>query len=167
MILILQSASSLYTNYKTGTMKSKFLIALVGLQSLALSVFAQIRETPKAVEETFTNQYKGATNIDYKDQLVRVDVSFELEGEKMLASYTNKGVWKETQKEYTYDKLPDAIKDGFTKSRYADREIEETTVIYLPGGGEQYRLKAKKNGVEKKYLYFNKDGRLLRTSVTI
>jgi hypothetical protein len=148
-------------------MKRKLLLAVICLNMFTVATFAQIRETPKAVEETFTSQYKGATNVDYKDQLVRVDVSFELEGEKMLASYTNKGVWKETQKEWTFEKLTDAVKDGFKKSRYADREIEETTVLYLPGGGEQYRLKAKKNGVEKKYLYFNTSGRLLRTSVTI
>ncbi len=148
-------------------MKHKILLAVFFLNLLTVAAFSQIREIPKIVEETFTNQYKGATNIDYKDQLVRIDVSFELEGEKMLASYSNKGVWKETQKEWTYDKLSDAVKDGFKKSKYADREVDETLVLYLPGGSEQYRLKARKSGVEKKYLFFNKDGRLLRTSVTL
>lgn len=129
--------------------------------------FSQIREVPKAVEETFSNQYEGASNIDFKDQLVRVDVHFELEGEKMIASYTNKGLWKETQKEWDFDKLPEEVKDGFEKSKYADRDVDETIVLYLPGGIEQYRLKAKKSGVEKKYLYFNPKGRLLRESVTL
>src|SRR6218665_974133 len=135
-------------------------IALLGIISIG---FSQVREIPKSVEETFANQYKGATNIDFKDQLVRVDVSFELDGEKMLASYTNKGIWRDTQKEWSFDKLSTEVKDGFEKSKYADREIEETIVLYLPGGGEQYRLKAKKNDVEKKYLFFNTKGRLLRT----
>ena len=129
--------------------------------------FAQVREIPKAVEETFTGQYPGATNIDYKDQLVRVDVSFNLDGDKKVASYTNKGVWKETWTDWTYDKLPVEVQDGFKKSKYADREVEDVIVISLPGGGEQYRLRAKKNDVQKTYLYFNPKGRLLRTSVTI
>lgn len=131
------------------------------------SAFAQIREIPKAVEETFSNQYKGATNIDYQDQLVHVDVQFELEGEKMVATYSNKGVWKETRKAWAFDKLSTEVQDGFKKSKYADREIEETTVIYLPGGSEQYRLKAKKSGVEKKYLFFNDKGRLIRDAITL
>lgn len=137
--------------------------------SLILSgvVFSQIREIPKAVEETFANQYKGASDIDFKDQLVRVDVYFILDGESMIASYTNKGLWKETQKEWSFVKLPEEVKNGFDKSKYADREIEDVIVLYLPGGLEQYRLKAKKNGVEKKYLYFNTKGRLLRESVTL
>ena len=132
-----------------------------------VTVFSQIREIPRAVETTFSNQYKGATNIEYQDQLVRVDVHFELDGERLTASYTNKGIWKETQKEWSADRLPSAVRDGFTKSKYADRDIEETIVLYLPGGGEQYRLKARKNGVEKKYLFFNAEGRLLRESLTI
>jgi hypothetical protein len=141
-----------------------FLINVVFLSGIA---FSQIREIPKAVEETFSNQYKGASNIDFKDQLVRVDVYFDLEGEKMIASYTNKGLWKETQKEWSFDKLPQEVKDGFDKSKYADREVEDVIVLYLPGGIEQYRLKAKKSGVEKKYVYFNPRGRLLRESVTL
>ena len=85
-----------------------FLIGTIG-------AFSQIREIPRAVETTFSNQYKEATNIDYQDQLVRVDVHFELEGDRMTASYTNKGIWKETQKEWAFDKLIAPVKDGFTK----------------------------------------------------
>lgn len=147
----------------------KFLTLLTLLAGL-LSVTdtqAQIREIPKAVEETFTSQYKGATDVEYKDQLVRVDVHFELEGEQMIASYTNKGVWKETQKAWEFDKLPQEVKDGFDKSKFADREVEETVMIYLPGGTEQYRIRAKKSSVDKKYLFFNPKGRLLRTSITL
>lgn len=147
-------------------MKKLSLLSLVLLMG-AVVTFAQVREIPKAVEETFTGQYPGATSVDYKDQLVRVDVSFNKDGDHYLASYTNKGVWKETWKDYSFDKLPSEIVDGFNKSKYADRTVDEVTVIYLPGGSEQYRLRAKKNDVQKNYLYFNPKGRLLRTSVTI
>ena len=147
--------------------KKIFLMLSVSLFFLANISFAQIREIPKAVEETFSQQYNGASNIDFKDQLVGVDVYFELKGDKMIASYTNKGIWKETEKEWSFDKLSEEVKDGFQKSKYADREVEETTVLYLPGGTEQYRIKAKKSGVDKKYLYFNTKGRLLRTSITL
>jgi hypothetical protein len=148
-------------------MKKRLVLAALSAMFFTGMAFSQIREIPKAVEETFANQYKGASDIDFKDQLVRVDVYFDLEGEKMIASYTNKGLWKETQKEWSFEKLPQEVKDGFDKSKYADREVEDVVVLYLPGGIEQYRLKAKKNGVEKKYLYFNPKGRLLREAVTL
>ncbi len=146
---------------KKGLLLNVFVLLLSGI------AFSQIREIPKAVEETFANQYKGATNIEFKDQLTRVDVHFEMDGEKMLAIYSNKGLWKETQKELSYDSLPVDVRDGLEKSKFADREIEDVTVLYLPGGTEQYRIKARKNDVEKKYLYFNPKGRLLRESLTL
>lgn len=147
-------------------MKTGF-IAFMMIMIVSISANAQIRQIPKQVEETFAQQYNGATNVDFRDQLVRVDVYFELNGEKMLASYTNKGIWRETEKEMTFDALPEEIKEGFRKSKYADREVEETKQLYLPGGTQQYRIKAKKSGVEKKYLFFNTKGRLLRTSITL
>ena len=147
--------------------KKAFLLMILGLAFFAKNSFSQIRKIPKIVEETFAQQYNRAANVDFKDQLVRVDVYFELDSQKMIASYTNKGIWKETEKEWTFDKLPEEVKDGFKKSKYADREVEETKVLYLPGGTEQYRVKARKSGVEKKYLFFNTKGRLLRTSVTL
>ncbi|MET0637185.1 MAG: PepSY-like domain-containing protein [Chitinophagaceae bacterium] len=147
-------------------MKKLSLLSLVTLFAVTFS-FAQVREIPKAVEETFTRQYPGASDIEYKDKLVNVDVSFNLDGDHMVASYTNKGVWKESWKDWTYDKLPPSVQDGFKKSKYADREVDEVIVIYLPGGGEQYRLRARKNDVQKSYLYFNPRGRLLRTALTI
>jgi hypothetical protein len=150
---------------KVRTMK-KGLVLNVCLLLLSGIAFSQLREIPRAVEETFANQYRGASNIEFKDQLSRVDVHFELDGEKMIASYTNKGLWKETQKVLSYDNLPAEVRDGLEKSKFADREIEDVIVLYLPGGVEQYRLKARKNDVEKKYLYFNPKGRLLRESVT-
>jgi len=142
---------------------------LLNASLLLLSVFAfsQVREIPRAVEETFANQYKGASNIEFKDQLTSVNVQFELEGQKMVASYTNKGLWKETQKEVEFEMLPSEVKDGFEKSKFSGREVENVIMLYLPGGVEQYRLKARKNDVEKKYLYFNPKGRLLRESVTL
>jgi len=148
-------------------MKKKIVSLTVFLGLLSGIVFSQIREIPKIVEETFANQYKGASDIEFKDQLVRVDVSFLLDGESMIASYTNKGLWKETQKDWSFVKLPEEVKNGFEKSKYADREIEEVIVLYLPGDIIQYRLKAKKSGVEKKHLFFNKSGRLLRESITL
>ncbi len=148
-------------------MKTRLLSLTIIMTFVSGIAFSQIREIPKIVEETFSNQYQGASNIDFKDQLVRVDVHFVLDGENMIASYTNKGLWKETQKEWSFDKLPEELKTGFEKSKYADREIEETIVLYLPGDILQYRLKAKKSDVEKKYLFFNKSGRLLRESITL
>ena len=135
--------------------------------SIASSLYSQVREIPQAVKDAFTHQYADATDVEYRDQLVMVNVDFKLDGENMTATYNNKGVWKGTEKEWSFDKLSDAVKDGFSKSKYADWDQEETTFLYIPGGAEQFRIKVKKNDLQKKYLYFNSKGRLLRESITI
>lgn len=134
---------------------------------ITLTSYSQIREIPQAVRETFANQYPKAEHTDFKDWIAKVDVNFEMEGERFIASYNNKGDWRSTEKDWRFDELDEDIRDGFEKSKYADWDITETKIVYLPGGSEQYRIRVKKNDVQKKYLYFNKNGRLLREAVTL
>jgi hypothetical protein len=151
-------------------MAKKFFASLIVLLTVfTLSASAQLREIPKEVKDRFMSQYPQATDVDYKDQLVKVYVYFTLTGEKLIATYSNKGLWKETEKEWSFDKLSQAVKDGFDKSKYADDEwtVKETAIIYLPGDKEQYRIKVEKNELQKKYLYFNTKGRLLKESITL
>ena len=133
------------------------------------SASAQIREIPKEIRETFFNQYPKAENTEIKDQLLQVKIYFTMEGDKYIATYNNKGDWKESEKESSFEKLPETIKDGFNKSKFAGKEwkVTESKVIFLPDGDEQCRIKVEKNDLQKKYLFFNKDGRLLRESITI
>ena len=134
----------------------------------AISSFAQIRKTPAAVSAAFEKQYPKATKVQYEDNLINVQVHFVLDSAKMVAKYNGDGEWKETEKEFTYDSLAAEVKSGFDKSKYAvEWKVKETSIIYLPSGEMQYRVKVQKNDLQKKYLFFDKSGRLLRDSVTI
>ena len=105
--------------------------------------------------------------MEFKDNLLNVHVNFELNGERMMAIYNNKGLWKNTEKDWSYDKLSQDVKDGFTKSKYAEWKVSETKIIYQPGGTELLRIKAEKNDVSKKYLFFSKTGRLTGDAITL
>jgi hypothetical protein len=94
-------------------------------------------------------------------------VHFTQNGEKMKASYTSKGRWKETEKDWNFEQLAENIKDGFSKCKYAEWQVSETKVVYRPGGVERYRVKVDKNDIQKKYLFFNKTGRLMEEQITI
>jgi hypothetical protein len=142
-------------------------VFLTGFVLMANVVFAQLIEIPEAVKEAFSTQYPGAENVTYEDNLVSVQVHFQKNGEKMVAAYNNKGRWKNTEKELSYDQLPEAVKDGFQKSKYADWKVSEVKLIYQPGGADRYRIKAEKNDIKKKNVYFNKSGRLVDDAVTV
>ena len=139
----------------------------IALLFIGVSVQAQLREIPAAVKEAFESQYNSAEQVEFDDILTGVHVKFVKEGEKYKAKYNNKGVWKETEKEWSFDKLDQEVKVGFQKSKYGEWKPVQTAIISLPGGTEQYRIRIEKDDKLKRYLFFNKAGRLLRESITI
>ncbi len=141
-----------------------FLIALVFLFN---NGFAQITKVPQTAKDNFTKQYPAAENIEWSNDIINVNVRFDLNGESMNAEYNNKSIWKSTLKDELFDKLPATVLDGFKKSKYAERTVSDTKIIYYPGNVIQYRLKAEKNDVEKKYLFFDENGRLVRDAITL
>ncbi len=144
--------------------RSVFLIGFILISNVLL---AQVRDIPEAVKETFSSQYPGAENVTYEDNLISVQVHFQVNGEKMVAAYNNKGRWKDTEKDWSFDQLPETVKDGFQKSKYAEWKVSEVKMIYRPAGSDRYRIKVEKNDIQKKNVFFNKAGRLVDDSITV
>jgi len=146
--------------------KIAFLFLLMMMAGIQLN--AQIRKIPSKVTTAFEKQYPTAHDVSYKGTLTNVQVHFVLDSIKMIAKYTNEGEWKETEKESNYDALPSEVKDGFTKSKFSNEwKVIETAIIDLPSGAQRYRLKIEKNDIQKKYLYFDTTGKLLRDALTL
>ena len=149
-------------------MKPIYLFLLVISFSAASSHgYSQVTSIPDQAKQNFFKQYPDAKNVQWENNVVNVNVRFEQDSNQMTAEYNNKGIWKNTLKDWTYEKLPGDVKEGFNKSKYADREVADVKVLYLPGYVIQYRLKVEKSEVEKKYLFFSTAGRLLRSTVTL
>jgi hypothetical protein len=129
--------------------------------------FAQLRDIPKEVKEAFEKQYPAAQKVNYVDNLVDVHVVFYLDTIKNVAKYTNKGVWKETDKGYSFNKISADVKLGFEKSKYADWPVTEVSIIETPNLEERIRIKVEKGELTKRYLFFNKEGRLIRDAITL
>ena len=143
-------------------------VLFISIMTIAIGSFAQIRKTPVAVTEAFAKKYPVARDVRFEDNLINVQVHFVLDSVKMIAKFDNDGNWKETEKTFSYDELADEVKDGFQKSKYSNEwKVTETSIIYMPDGSERYRLKVEKNDLLKKYLFFDKSGKLIRDSLTI
>jgi hypothetical protein len=147
------------------------LIRLTVLSIILLTIspkgFAQVTSIPEQAKENFFKQYPDAKNVQWENDVVNVNVRFEQDSNKMNAEYSNKGIWKRTLKDWSYEKLITDIKEGFTKSKYAGMQVLDVKMLYLPGYVIQYRIKVAKNEVERKFLFFNTEGRLVRTTVAI
>lgn len=131
--------------------------------------FAQLREIPQAVKEAFMAQYPDADSPEYVDKVITVNVHFEEDGSKKMATYNSKGMWRETEQDWDFEQLETEVKDGFAKSKYSsdDWTIADTKIITRPGGKVLYRVKVEKNEVQKKHLFFNAAGKLVTEAITL
>jgi hypothetical protein len=131
------------------------------------TAFSQVTSIPQSAKDNFEKQYPTAENVEWDNDVINVNVRFTQNGEQMNAEYTNKGIWKNTYQNTTYENLPAEVQDGFNKSKYADRKVTDTKVIHYPAGVTQYRVKVEKNDLQKKYLYFDTSGKLVRDANTL
>jgi Putative beta-lactamase-inhibitor-like, PepSY-like len=128
---------------------------------------AQLRKVPAEVTEAFKDKFADTKNVSWKDKLSAFQVNFEMEGAQYAAKFTSKGEWLQTEKEIDEDTLPAEVKDGFGKSKFTDWELKQVSRIETNNNGVQYRIFVRKSGVEKKYLYFDETGKLVKDAITI
>lgn len=148
-------------------MKRILFAMLVMCVGLIYSADAQVRKIPADVTNAFSEKYSDAKNVEWKDKLSAFAATFELSGDKYEARFNKKGEWLSTEKEISIDDLPSSVKDGFSKSKYADWETKSTYLLEIPGDKKQYRIHVSKSSVQKKILLFDEDGKLLKDNITL
>ncbi|HUR10260.1 MAG TPA: PepSY-like domain-containing protein [Flavitalea sp.] len=131
------------------------------------SSYAQLRKIPAEVTEAFKDKYAMANDLEWRDKLRGFQASFELNGQKHLANFTNDGIWESTETEIDVDDLPSVVKDSYEKSKYSEWEIGIVQKIEMPEEKIQYRVQAVKSDIRKKNLYFSTEGRLLKDKLTL
>src|ERR1043166_5324022 len=107
--------------------KLSFIVTI--LLMTTVTSFSQVTKVPAAAKENFSRQYPNAQDVNWDNDVVNVNVRFTLNGESMNAEYNNKGIWRNTIQKFTFDRLPEAVKNGFSKSKYADREVKDVAVV--------------------------------------
>ncbi|HEX4374612.1 MAG TPA: PepSY-like domain-containing protein [Puia sp.] len=145
----------------------KLLVLLVLISAIAAPSFAQFRKVPAEVTEALKSKYPDASNVSWKDKISVFVASFDMDNEKYEARFDEKGNWKSTTKEISKDALPEQVKDGWEKSKYADWDLNAVYSIELPDDVMQYRLQVSKSDIQKKNLLFNSDGKLLKDNITL
>jgi hypothetical protein len=144
-------------------MKKLFIVLLIFPLLALQAADAQVRKVPAQVTNAFQKQYPTATDASWRDKITNFQVNFKMNNAGYLAKYGNKGEWKETEQPLDATELPAPVKDGFDKSEYANKDwmAKEYTRIYQPGNVTKYRILVRKNALEKKYLYFDVNGKMI------
>ncbi len=136
---------------------------------MATGVQAQFRSLPGVVTDSFKVKYPTATGVSWTDKVSAFQAVFTLDTDKVTARFDKDGHWQGATKKISKDALPAAVKDGFSKSKYAgaDWEIRDVSVRYQPGSTPQYIVQVAKSGVQKKNLLFSSEGQLLKDNNTL
>lgn len=139
---------------------------------LLVSANAQLRKIPADATSALNAKFPNAKSVEWKDKLTYFEASFDDNGVPTTATFSNKGDWQQTERGLTWSETPEAVKDGFKKSKYADADDwkmgEKITKILKSDNTTHYRVYVDKvGGLQKKYLYFNADGKLEKESLTL
>src|SRR6187399_1263647 len=101
---------------------------------------AQFKSVPAEVTNAFTGTYPKAANVSWKSGFGGFEAHFEINGDPAVAKYTNKGEWKETERDMKFDSLAAAIRDGFFKSKYKDWDKKEVKELKEKDKDTVYRV---------------------------
>ena len=145
-----------------------YCLALSLTFALSNTADAQVRKVPAEVTEAFRQKYPTALNVEWRDRLSGFTANFDQNNVHYEAKFTNKGFWQSTENKVPEANILPAVKDGFQKSKYAEEwAIKQAYKIDLREAKTQYRLDIQKNDIQKKQLFFDSTGRLLRDNITL
>ena len=149
--------------------KLLYCLLIGGFVMMTAAAHAQFRSIPSVVTDSFKLKYPNATSVSWSDKVSAFQATFTLDNEKYVARYGSKGEWQGSTKKITKDALPAVVKDGLSKSKYADPdwEVRTVTMKYLPGNIVQYVINVYKSGLQKKNLLFSSAGQLLKDDNTL
>jgi len=128
---------------------------------------AQLRKIPADVTDAFASKYPHATRVEWKDKLQYFEADFELNGITISASFSSKGDWEGSERVINFDDLPGEVRDGFLKSKYADWKKNSMFETQELGKPLRYRISVQKSGIQKKNLYFDTNGKLLKENISL
>jgi hypothetical protein len=141
------------------------LVCSVFLSCLLLTANAQFRNIPPEVTDNFKTKFPKATHVEWKDKISSFQAEFEDGKGKAKASFSSKGEWLKTEKKLDFATLPGDVKDGFSKSKFADYAVKEASEIDDKEKGLLYLVVVKKGDLTKRNLYFTATGQLVKDDV--
>jgi hypothetical protein len=141
-------------------MKKTFFFSLFSF--IVFVADAQFRKIPGEVTEAFAALYPHAVKVEWKDKLRYFEANFQLNGSEITAMFSSKGDWEGSEREVEFEDLPGEVKDGFEKSKYVDKQKNAVYELQELGKPLKYRITVQISGLQKKNLYFDANGKLLK-----
>lgn len=144
-------------------MKHKLLLFLFLISAIFSQ--AQLRKVPSHVADALHKRYPHAEKVEWQDNITAFEAEFYLNGHKISSSFNKHGDWMSTERKIEFDQLPILVQEGFHQSKY--RGWKKTNIIEINRIREnlQYKISIRKSEVQKKHLYFDTNGKLIKEAI--
>ena len=141
-------------------MKKLLILTMAMVFSFGITACKKVK-VPEKVKTAFSQKFQKASDIDWDQEKNNTwEAEFTLKAVEMSATFTNKGVWLETETEIKLEALPDAVQKT-VQAKFADYQLKGAEYIEKPDfSGYEIMLKAK-NG-DKIEVLFDKSGKGLK-----
>jgi hypothetical protein len=124
---------------------------------------AQVVNIPAAAKEHFLKTYTAATEAKWSNNVTNYTVKFKDKGAVCRAHYRLDGTWDFTETLMDKDKMPEAIKSSLSKSRFSDWKVESLAEVRNDNKQHLYRVEVK-SGVQKQFVFYDVNGKEVKTS---
>ena len=122
---------------------------------------AQNKSISTVVLDSFNARFPNASAVVWNDMFTSCRASFKTGTTEMKATFSGKGNWFRTETKITYDLLPDSVKEGFKKTKYANIPVKDASKTEEKNKPVQYRITVMKGAVNKTGLVFSTEGALV------
>ena len=127
---------------------------------------AQVVNIPEKAKMHFAKKYHAAMDVEWTNNLANYTARFQLDSLKQAAHYSVDGEWTYTEYPLDFETFPEEIKKSVTKSRFSDWKIESGAFVENSKNEKLYRIEFK-SGVNKRYVFFQENGKEVRSTVTL
>ena len=147
-------------------MKSKIVIYTIALVLISAAVQAQVINIPEETKSDFAKRYPDAKSTKWTNKVSNYQCEFVQDGILCKAVYTIEGDWKYTEKLIERASVPADVTESLSKSKYRDWSVKSLVWIENVEKQQLYRYEVRK-GVQKKYIFFDAKGVLIKENTSI
>ena len=141
-------------------------ILVILFLATGLQLHAQVVNIPDKTKADFAKKYPKAENVDWDNNGTNYIARFNLGKEKYAARFHMDGTWNYTEQEMELTAFPADVQTSIKNHRYSDLKILSTAYIENSKNEKLYRVEFKK-GIQKKYVFFDKTGKEIRTTSSV
>ena len=142
-------------------MKYLLLITVFSFGLLSTACGQNEKTAPQTVQTAFKAKFPTVSNPQWEmEGDGEWEAEFKMNGKEMSANFKTDGTWLETETELNKSNLPAAVKKAIA-SKFPGMEIEEATLVEMPGKASAYEVEMEKGETTIEAL-FSADGKVLK-----